>query len=565
MPANSPLLQLEEPLKAPLAAMPRSWRTALAAASIAFAAILSVYLSLRPPLYNFDGYSVQLEALEPFDPGYLNPHHLIWYPLQRVLAAVASAIGAPSPGAFQFTGMLVISISLALLCLLLVRQTQRVLLPCAITIFIAFSPSIWALGLQNQPYTLLALCLVLALWTWADWTAPTRLRLIACGMALGVAILLQQAMAITVPAIALGWVLAGEGNFKDRLRRASIWVGAITVSVAAVYAFVAHRAGIAPSGFVKWTLEYLQDQHSIQLYWPQTAIKCVMGMAGTLVESSWISYQLNPWEHSAAIWRLYGGILFASFVAAAALLLRRTVRARLARLFRSDASFAMASLQVLAWTAFVVLWEPTGHFWSVNLFPLAFLSMGWIRVSGNRTAAIVAGLLLTISAWNVYANHRQDQAYSVSYPPPLLEQIRAELGPNDVFIVAGRDWYANRDYSLLLECLDEWPRNPAVPLLDDYIMKNPRGEWQPKLDQELTATFAAGGRVYVAEHVLWDDSYRDLEQTGDPFSTYAHMEYAGLGGTNLSDEIKSFFGRYAMKPSRFQVGNDPFFEIMPLR
>jgi hypothetical protein len=382
---------------------------------------------------------------------------------------------------------------------------------------------------------------------------------------MGAAILLQQAMAVAVPAVAIGLVVAGSGHWRDRLKRAVAWAGSITVGVAAVYALMARAAGIEPAGFINWTLEYLQHQHGIQVHWPQTAIKCVMGIVGTVVESSWISYRLTPEANGAAIWRLYGGILGAGCVIALALASRRRVRERIAHALLSNPSFTSVLFQVLAWSMFVFLWEPTGHFWSVNLFPLAFLASWWVRASGKRTALVLAGVLILISGWNIFANHRQDQAYSVNFPPPLLEQIRAQLGPNDVFIVAGRDWYANRDYSLLLECLDDWPRNPAIALLDDYVMKGPREQWQEKLDHDIKAVFEAGGRVYVADHVFWDSSYRDLEQTANPFSPYAHMEYAGLSGESLTGEFTSFFRRYELRPSSFKIGTDPFGELKGIK
>ena len=538
-----------------------AWSAALAIASLAFVTMVSVYLLMRPPLYNFDGYSYRLEALQPVDASNINPHHLLWYPVQRAIAAITTALGSPSTEAFQISGIFIISLSLALLCLLLVRLTGRLAVPFAITIFIAFSPHIWDLGLQNQPYTLTDLCLVVFLWTVAEVGAPSRLRLVAGALALGGAVLLQQAVALAVPAVAIGYIIAGEGAWKDRFKRAVVWAGGITIGVATVYALMARAAGVEPAGFIKWTLEYLQDQHGIQVQWPQTAIKCVMGMLGTLVETSWISDRFSPQAHSAVIWRVYGGFLVAGCLGAIALISRRNVRDRLFPLLRSNASFTSVLMLVLAWSGFVFLWEPTGHFWSVNLFPLAFLASWWVRGSRKGTALLLAGVLIVISVWNIRANHRLDQAFSVNFPPPLLEQIRAQLGPNDVFIVAGRDWYANRDYGLLLGCLDDWPRDPAMPLLDDYVMKGPGGQWQQKLGRDIQAVFTAGGRVYVADHVFWPDSYADLEQTADPFSAYAHMEYAGLGGKTLTGAVKSFFDQYELRPSTFKIGQDAFWEL----
>src|ERR1017187_8989355 len=319
----------------------------LATASVAFVTVLSVYLLLRPPLFNFDGYSYWLEALQRYDGGNVNPHHLLWYPIQRGITTVTSALCSPSTGTFQIFGIIIISLSLAFLCLLLARLTGRVALPFAVTIFIAFSPHIWDVVLQNQPYTLLTLCIVAFLWTVSEWDAPSPLRLIASGLALGAAILLQQAMAVEVPAVAIGLVVAGSGHWRDRLKRAVGWAGSITVGVAAVYALMARAAGIEPAGFINWTLEYLQDQHGIQVHWPQTAIKCVMGIVGTLVESSWISYRLTPVANGAAVWGLYEGILVAGCVVALALASRRRVRERMAHALLSNPSFTSVLLQVL--------------------------------------------------------------------------------------------------------------------------------------------------------------------------------------------------------------------------
>jgi hypothetical protein len=287
-------------------------------------------------------------------------------------------------------------------------------------------------------------------------------------------------------------------------------------------------------------------------------------MVGTVLEPSWIRDQVNPQKSSAAIWGFYAGLLVVGCAAVAALLSHPRVRERLVRLVRSNTAFSAALMLVLAWSVFVFLWEPTGYYWSVNLFPLAFLASWWVRGVGKRTAGLLAGVLLAVSCWNVYGNHRQDQVNSVSYPPPMLDQIRAQLGPEDVFIVAGRDWYANLDYSLLLECLDDWPRDPALALLDEYIMVRSGEPWQQKLDHDIQAAFAAGGRVYVADHVFWPDSYRDLQQATDPFAEYVHTEYAGLDGDRLLREINSFFGRYQRRPSGFEIGTQKFWELKPL-
>ena len=541
----------------------RERHAALATASAVFVSVLSTYLLLRPPLYNYDGYIYRLQALGPLQGDNINPHHLLWFPIQKALAAVTSALGSASPEAFQLFGILISAFALALLCLLLVRLTNRLALPFVMTIFIAFSPRVWNLGLQNQPYPLLDLCVVAFLWAVAKWDAPSRLRWAASGVALGAAVLLHQAMALAVPAVAIGFVVAGTGPWKNRLKPAAKWAGGTTLGVAAVYSLMARAAGVKPAGFLPWTLLYLREQHGIQLHWPQSAIKSVMGLIDTAVDSSWIRIRFNPVENREVIWTVYSGLLVAGCLVVVALALRRSVRERVMHLLRSDAPFTSVLTLVLAWSVFVFLWEPIGHFWSVLLFPLAFLASWWVRASRKRTALWVSGTLLLISAWNLPANHRQDQAFSVNYPPPMLEQIRAELRPNDVFIVAGRDWYANIDYDLLLACLDDWPKDPAVALFDDYVMVRSSEPWQQKLNGDIQAVFAAGGRVYVADHVFWPESYRDLAQTADPFSEYAREEFAGVNGESLRGEIKNFFNRYKLSESGFRIGADRFWELKP--
>ena len=156
----------------------------MATALAVFVPVLSIYLLLRPPLFNYDGYTYRLQALRPIQGDSINPHHLLWYPIQRAIAEVAAAVGSPSPEAFQFFGILINSVSLALFCLLLVRLSNRLAVPAAMTIFIAFSPHVWSLGLQNQPYPLLDLLVVAFLWTVAERAAPSRLRLAAGGLGL---------------------------------------------------------------------------------------------------------------------------------------------------------------------------------------------------------------------------------------------------------------------------------------------------------------------------------------------------------------------------------------------
>ena len=544
---------------------PGEWRAGLATAFAVFIAVLALALTLRPPLSNYDGYIYRLQALGPLRGDAINPHHVLWYPILRGVAVVSAALGSPSPEAFQLFGILINGLGLALFCLLLIRRTGRLALPFALAIFIALSPRIWYLGFQNQPYPLLNLCLVAFLWAVGEGEALSRRRMIASGLALGAAVLLQQGMALVVPAVALGWALAGGGGWRSRGKTAVAWAGATTLGVAAVYLAMAAFAGVKPAGFSRWILLYLQDQHGIQVQWPQSAIKSVIGMARAVFDAHSLRNAFSSEQDLWVIWSLYTGLLVAGCVAAIVVLSRRRVREGLLGLLRSNPAFTSVTMLVLAWSAFVFLWEPTGYYWCVNLFPLAFLASWWMRARRKQAALVVTAGLLLLAAWNLYVDHRRDRVYSVNYPPPMLEQVRAELGPNDIFIVAGRDWYANIDYDLLLACLDNWPNDPAIGLLDEYVLARAQQPWQQKLDLTIREALAAGGRVYVADHVFWYTSYWDLEHTADPFSEYSRERYAGVNGGILQNNIKSFFGQYELRPSTFRIGTDRFGELKAVK
>ncbi|MEN6600956.1 MAG: hypothetical protein ABFD86_00975 [Bryobacteraceae bacterium] len=527
--------------------------------------VLSTYLLLRPPLFNYDGYVYRLEALQPFQGDGINPHHLLWYPIQRAVAKAASMVGSPGPESFQIFGIVVNSITLLLCYLLLVHLTRRIALPFLLTIFIAFSPQIWHLGLQNQPYPLLDLCVVVFLWAAAGASVRSGLRLVMGGLALAAAVFLQQGMALAVPVVAVGLVLAGPGPLKTRLKLAISWAGGTTLVVLAVYALMARIAGVSPAGFLSWTMGYLQSQHGLQVDWVGAPIKTVIGVLSTIVDIGWLRDRYNQQTNGKFFWCLYGGLALAACAAAVLLLARRGVRERLTRLLRSNMLFTSIAMLMLGWSIFVFLWEPAGYYWSVGLFPVAVLVAMWLRASRWRTVLLVGAALLAASGWNLYADHERDGAYSVSFPPPLIQQIRKQLRPEDVFIVAGKEWYNDIDYDLLLTCMDDWPRSPAWALLDDYVKPGSGEPWQRKLDGDIRDVFEAGGRVFVADHIFWRDTYDDLEQVDSPYSEYAREEYAGVDGAKLQTQIQSFFDRYNLSESGFRIADDRYWEMKSAR
>jgi hypothetical protein len=532
-----------------------------------FVITFATYFLLRPPLFNYDGYTYRLEALEPANADYINPHHVLWYPVQKALVVATSKLADGSPEAIQIFGIAVTCVSLALFCLLLVRLTGRLLPPLAITAFIAFSPQVWEHALQNQPYPLLYLFLVLFFWTVSGSARPSARRLVCGGAALAAAVLFQQAMVLAIPAAALGLAFIADGPLKHRLVRYTVWTGSTLLLVAAAYITAAGLIGLGPSGFFGWTLNYLESQHSLQVDWLQSPAKSAMGIVRALLETSRLEDLLIAGFPSTAVYWLYYILLLAGCLFAAAASMRKAARGRIGRAVQSRTLVATALPIALVWGIFAFLWEPSGYYWSLELFPAGLLLALWLRESRPRTVRAAVGLLVALSAWNIFANCRRDRAYSINYPPPLIRQIEQQLSPRDMFIVAGREWYGDLDWDLLLQCLGKRSPNPGKALLDDFVMpgRERHRDWRPELERQIQTVWQAGGRVFVADHVLSANTYSDLPQTASPLSEYERTKFAGVDAEKLSDQIEAFFDAYGPVESPVKIGTNRFRELKLVR
>src|SRR5215469_18775602 len=89
------------------------------------AAALSVlYITIRPPLFDRDGYVYRLMAQSP---GWLLdaiPHHLLWIPLQRILFSIFYRLGYKTTAPFQIYGI-VMSCTVLLFFFWLLLETSR--------------------------------------------------------------------------------------------------------------------------------------------------------------------------------------------------------------------------------------------------------------------------------------------------------------------------------------------------------------------------------------------------------------------------------------------------------
>jgi hypothetical protein len=525
-----------------------------------------VYLALRPPLFDIDGYEYYLGVLQPDAFYNVISHHLLWNPIQMLLLRIATSLGYKGPVPFQIFGILLSCATLFFFYVLLVETCRNKLFAAASVLLVAFSPRFWYLGFQNQPYPLMFLAFVLYLHAWRtkDGGAPAGLRLAASGLCLAAAIFMQQGAAFLVPAGGLVLLLLGTDPPRRRWIRAIAWgagIGAIVVPI-----YVGLWAAIADPGTTFWFFltDYLESQHSLQFQFPATLIKTVMGIAGALVQTDQIQSFLEANVTATVVYILYAVMGLLICAAAVALERRAALIAQLTRLIRNNALFAVCVLSIVFWSAFVIAWEPvTSYYWVLLFFPalvclgLLLRERGW---PGLRIFAVAVALLIPL---NGYLNRADDLLLSQNFPEPLVASIDQHVGPRDIFVVLGNnDWFGNIDYDLLFTCLKATPRNPGVAIVNDFVL--PAGEsqpWEAKLRQKIDATMNSGGRVFVAGHVFDPDSYKDLTGTNDAFDPYFNKQNLGLDGPALLAQVKEVFAPYNLEDSDFKIGDDDYFVL----
>jgi hypothetical protein len=543
---------------------------ATSAASLATAALAGgVYVALRPPLFNFDGYVYRLYAFGPFTPDNLNPHHLLWYPLQRALLGLSQWLGHPTAAPFQLFGILVSCVALVALQRLLRRVSGSIRFATVATAFVAFSPKFWFFTLQNQPYPLVYLFLVLYLGCWyrADGSVPAPARLVAAGFCLSLAIFFQQGMALLVPAGVAALAAGGPEPMPVRLRRAALWGAGTTAFVLAVYIAVGWPVPWHdPAGFLAWTTTYLQKQHGLQIRLPDNVVKSFIGMLRSLIPMNGI----EEFFASCCSYRATLAVFGTAGLAAGGLVavwLRRAAPDRGLRGFaRRNSFFMVSALTMLAWSGFVFAWEPLGYYWALNHVAVAACLAALVRErrpAVTRFArASATALILVVTGANLLYRHHRDGLDSINDPEPLLDAIHRDLGQNDLFVVLGRDWYDGMDFDLLLECLDTADESPARAILDDYVL-DPEGpaSWRQDLGEDVRAALERGGKVFVASHVFSAASYADLAQSGDPFCEYARDQYAAIDGPALRRDVEQIFSTYRLVPSSFRLGREGFLEV----
>jgi hypothetical protein len=528
-------------------------------------ACAAIYLALRPPLFDFDGYGYLLSALGPDRLGNIDHLHVLWEPIQIALLKFAGGAEHPPAFLFQIVGIVLNCVALFFFCALLGKSSGSRLFAVASTLFIAFSPRFWYLGFQNEPYPALFLVLVLYLLSWssANEKGPDGLRLAAGVVCLAGGILVHQAAVCFVPAGAIALVGFGSGTTLKRVARSVTWCAAIAALVLPVYLYV---WAMVDSGtpFLSWTIEDLATQHSLHFEVPSTAIKAVIGALGAIVQDGAIRLFLDRHLSPSQILGFYGVIGAAICCGALIFAWRSGAYRILLRLIRTNPLFAVSLLSILFWSAIVIAYEPvTQNYWLVDIL-LAFVAIGLvIRDRRWNGVPALAGVLLVLSLINAWLNHVNDLEASLNAPEHLVVSIDRYVGKRDIFmILADHDWYGDVEYELLFNYLRVSSDLRGVAILNDFVLpaKGSRS-WRDQLHNKIDSTLSSCHRVFVAANVLDPRSYWDLAGTKDPFSPFVNKEYVGLNGSELMGQIAEVLEPYRMVNSELRIGSDRYFAL----
>jgi 4-amino-4-deoxy-L-arabinose transferase-like glycosyltransferase len=533
------------------------------------AGCLVTYLILRPPLYDYDGYMYRLWATAPEAWDNANPHHVLWNVWQMAIANLAYSLGHPTTVTFQVVGILTGCAVLFFFYAFLRKTLDNRAFAGAAVLFLAFTPALWFVTLQNHPYPLALLFLVFYFLCWQsrEGSPPSTWRLVAAGVCLSAASLFHQALILLILPAAVVLVVYGKEDLRARLLRSSLWSTAVCISILSVYVWFWQTIDPDDS-LLRWSSSYAEELHPPQIL--QMGVlpvfaRAVAGFSGSLIQTAWLKASLTENLPKSEVFGLYSVLGLGLLGMTVFLFTRQSVRKCIFSLTRKRPLFALAAFSTLAWWAFAFSWEgATEHYWLPGTLPFLFCigmimkEQRWFGLSGFVIA------LSVISGWNLYANHAFDNEASVSFPDSGLRAITQNVRGDDIFVVLNGAAHNDADYGLLLDILKMAPPTHGLSIADDLIAQpNPSKGWQSVLKDRIDSVLAAGGKVYVASHLFEQGEYVDLAQENDPFAEQTNPQFSSIDPEDLYEEVTELLSHYSMKRSNFSIGADSYLVIEP--
>lgn len=527
--------------------------------SIVLAAVVAlVYLWARPPIYERDGFVYHLLGRD-FLSG-LNPHHLLWNAVQWLINRLDALVGINSVVAFQLAGMACVVGAVVLLHDLLIEVGASATTAFAASLFTAFTPWVWFMAFQNQPYAPMFLLFVVYLRCFGthDGELPRGRRFAgAAASAVGMVMLQQAAVLIIIGAGVCFLILAGW-------RRALAWTAATAVPTSVLYVVLGAMTGVrSPSDFWRWATGYLHSQHSLQTRLPDSVVQSAMGVLGAVMHQEPFRDRIvDEWSASAILW-FYGlvGVGMLAALATVAVRNRRTTATTDART-RPLGWICLAA--ILSWSAFCFLWEPTNYYWFILLAPLLVHGATQPRFS-RRMARIVVVLLGVASVWNLYGNRYVDAAGITRAPGPQMQMIQRHLDSTDLLLVVDLGWSGDVDYDLLATTV-AFEHAASIVAVTDIVGRSPDAPtWRRTIETRVREVFARGGRVFLSGRTFVPETYeRTWEES--PFADYQVERRFPVNWESLAEELPAFIkGSFNVAPAGFRIGSDTIWRLEPRR
>jgi hypothetical protein len=195
-----------------------------------FVAVLALYLLTLTQVHTFDALSYVTSVERKPWTELFHPHHLAYGPLGALVLATAQTFGYRGGAAIplQLVNALAGALGVALFCRTACRTTGRIDLALAVALLLAGSYAFWYYAVEIEVYTLAALFLIVCLDLMLRPGGWSTRRLLALGLAHGLATLFHQTnLLLAAPILACAILDLRFSIFDLGLKRSSEASGAL--------------------------------------------------------------------------------------------------------------------------------------------------------------------------------------------------------------------------------------------------------------------------------------------------------------------------------------------------
>ena len=218
---------------------------------------------------------------------------------------------------------------------------------------LAFTPAFWLVTLQNHPYPLALLFLLLYFLCRhsPEDELPTTRRLIAAALFLAASALFHQAVALLIVPAAIVVTVYGKQDLTPRMLRSLLWSGAVFLLILGSYVWFWQTIDPDDS-LLRWSSSYAAELHPPEILemgvLPLFA-RAIAGFSGSLVQTDALKTTLADNLEKSQVFTLYTIFGLARLAGTVWWLARPGTRHHMWSLIRNSPLFALSALSVLSW------------------------------------------------------------------------------------------------------------------------------------------------------------------------------------------------------------------------